>query len=78
MREKVTFKERELIFLFLSRAEENGGARIATKEKETKGRRGGSRGVWRHGGVEVEGEVSFRGPGMLNISPCDPCIMDLV
>lgn len=46
------------------------------EKNEIKGVKGGSRGMWRHGGVEVEGEMSFRGPGMLNISPCDPCIMD--
>ena len=34
--------------------------------------------MWRHDRVEVEGEMSFRGPRLLNILPCDPCIMDLV
>ena len=34
--------------------------------------------MWRHDRVEVEGEMSFRGPRMLNILLCDPCIMDLV
>lgn len=48
------------------------------KERENQEAWGRSRSMQRHVGVEVEGEMSFRGPGMLNILPCDPCIMDLV
>lgn len=48
------------------------------KEKKNQEVQERSRGMWRHDRVEVEGEMSFRGPWMLNILPCDPCIMDLV
>lgn len=54
-----------------------------TQEKDAKEKKGKkSRRIrkrqWIHDKVEVEGEMSFRGPRMLNILPCDPCIMDLV